>query len=156
MNRREFLKATSVAAVSTAVLGSGVFTNVRAAELVDNPPPKKPFDEALKEITGGKAVSDSDKVKLVAPEIAENGAVVPVTVEVELPIEQVKAIHILADKNHNARTMSVYFTPVNGKAYISTRIRLAETMNVVAVAQLADGSFIKAQKPVKVTIGGCG
>jgi Predicted secreted protein len=52
--------------------------------------------------------------------------------------------------------MSVEFTPANGKAYISTRIRLAESMNVVAIAQLADGSFIKAQKPVKVTIGGCG
>lgn len=156
MNRRDFLRTTSLTAVSTAVLGSAVFTDSFGAELVDNPPPKKSFDEALKEITGGKAVSDSDKVKLIAPEIAENGAVVPVTVEVELPIEQVKAIHILADKNHNAKTMSVYFTPANGKAYISTRIRLAETMNVVAVAQLADGSFIKAQKPVKVTIGGCG
>ncbi|MGB9766706.1 MAG: thiosulfate oxidation carrier protein SoxY [Sulfurihydrogenibium sp.] len=156
MNRRDFLKTTSLAVVSTAVLGSTVFNNVSAAELTDSPPPKKPFDEALKEITGGKPVSDSDKVKLIAPEIAENGAVVPVTVEVELPVEQVKAIHILADKNWNAKTMSVYFTPANGKAYISTRIRLAETMNVVAVAQLADGSFIKAQKPVKVTIGGCG
>ncbi|PMP77499.1 MAG: thiosulfate oxidation carrier protein SoxY [Sulfurihydrogenibium sp.] len=156
MNRRDFLKTTSLAAVSTAVLGSAVFKNLSAAELTDSPPPKKPFDEALKEITGGKPVSDSDKVKLIAPEIAENGAVVPVTVEVELPVEQVKAIHILADKNWNAKTMSVYFTPANGKAYISTRIRLAETMNVVAVVQLADGSFIKAQKPVKVTIGGCG
>lgn len=156
MNRREFLKTTSLAAVSTAVLGNSVFKDVSAAELVDNPPPKKSFDEALKEITAGKAVSDSDKVKLIAPEIAENGAVVPVTVEVELPIQQVKAIHILADKNWNARTMSVHFTPANGKAYISTRIRLAETMNVIAIAELSDGSFIKAQKPVKVTIGGCG
>jgi sulfur-oxidizing protein SoxY len=156
MNRREFLKTTSLVAVSTAVLGNGTFYKVSAAELVDNPPPKKPFDEALKEITGGKAITDSDKVKLIAPEIAENGAVVPITVEVDLPVEQVKAIHILTDKNWNARTISVYFTPANGKAYISTRIRLAETMNVVAVAQLTDGSFIKAQKPVKVTIGGCG
>ena len=156
MNRRDFLKTTSLAAVSTAVLGSSVFNNLYAAELADAPPPKKSFEEALKEITGGKAVSDSDKIKLIAPEIAENGAVVPVTVEVDLPIEQVQAIHILADKNHNAHTLSVNFTPANGKAYISTRIRLAETMNVVAVAQLTDGSFIKTQKPVKVTIGGCG
>jgi sulfur-oxidizing protein SoxY len=155
MNRRELLKGAALA-VSGLTFGSSLLSNVFAVELVDAPPPKKPYEEALKEITGGKAVTDSDKVKLIAPEIAENGAVVPVTVEVELPIEQVKAIHILADKNHNTRTVSVEFTSANGKAYISTRIRLAESMNVVAIAQLADGSFIKAQKPVKVTIGGCG
>ena len=154
MNRRDFIKASAV--VSGVVIASGSLSGLFAAELADNPPPKLPFDEALKQITGGKPVSDSDKVKLVAPEIAENGAVVPITAEVELPIEQVKAIHILADKNWNARTLSVYFTPANGKAYISTRIRLAETMNVVAVAELNDGTFIKTQKPVKVTIGGCG
>ncbi|MEZ0323703.1 MAG: thiosulfate oxidation carrier protein SoxY [Hydrogenothermaceae bacterium] len=155
MDRRSFLKTTALATAGLT-FGSSILFHSNAAELVDSPPPKKPYDEALKEITKGKSVSDSDKVKLVAPEIAENGAVVPITVEVELPIEQVKAIHILADKNWNARTMSVYFTPANGKAYISTRIRLAETMNVVAIAELADGTFIKAQKPVKVTIGGCG
>lgn len=153
MDRRTFLKTTAITTAGITLAGS---FNVSLAELVDNPPPKKPYDEAIKEITKGKPVADSDKVKLVAPEIAENGAVVPITVEVDLPIEQVKAIHVLADKNHNARNISVYFTPANGKAYLSTRIRLAETMNVVAVAELSDGSFIKTQKPVKVTIGGCG
>lgn len=153
MDRRTFLKTTAVATAGLTIGGSFAPS---FGELVDNPPPKKPYDEALKEITKGKPVSDSDKVKLVAPEIAENGAVVPITAEVELPVEQVKAIHILADKNHNAKTMSVYFTPANGKAYISTRIRLAETMNVVAIAELTDGTFLKTQKPVKVTIGGCG
>lgn len=155
MNRRELFKMAALT-VGSLTLGNSLISKSLAAQLVDNPPPKKPFDEVLKEITGGKSVTDSEKVKLIAPEIAENGAVVPITVEVELPIENVKAIHILTDKNHNAHTMSVYFTPQNGKAYISTRIRLAETMNVVAVVELNDGTFIKAQKPVKVTIGGCG
>ncbi|MCX7738142.1 MAG: thiosulfate oxidation carrier protein SoxY [Hydrogenothermaceae bacterium] len=154
MDRRTFLKT---AAVTTAGISlSGVVYGGFAAELIDNPSPKKSYTDALKEITQDKSVKDSDKVKLVAPEIAENGAVVPITVEVELPVEQVKAIHVLTEKNHNARTMSIYFTPANGKAYLSTRVRLAETMNVVAVAELADGSFIKAQKLVKVTVGGCG
>lgn len=153
MDRRSFLKTTVVATAGLTLAGK---VELSFAELVDNPPPKKTYDEALKEITKGKPVADSDKVKLVAPEIAENGAVVPITVEVELPVEQVKAIHLLADKNHNAKTISVFFTPANGKAYLSTRIRLAETMNVVAVAELNDGSFLKTQKPVKVTIGGCG
>lgn len=155
MDRREFLKTVAIAS-SGITLGSSIIFPSFGLELADNPPPKKPFEEAIKEITKGKPITDSDKVKLVAPEIAENGAVVPITAEVELPIEQVRAIHILADKNHNTRNVSVYFTPANGKPYISTRIRLAETMNVVAVAELSDGSFLKAQKPVKVTIGGCG
>ncbi len=155
MNRRKLLKMAALT-VGSLTFGSSLIYESLAVQLVDNPPPKKPFEEVLKEITGGKSVSDSDKVKIIAPEIAENGAVVPVTVEIELPVESVRAIHILADKNHNAHTMSVYLTPQNGKAYISTRIRLAETMNVIAVAELNDGTFIKAQKPVKVTIGGCG
>lgn len=154
MDRRTFLKTTAVATAGISL--GGMISGSFAVELVDSPPPKKSFEEALKEVTKGKPVKDSDKVKLVAPEIAENGAVVPITVEVDLPIEQVKAIHVLTDKNHNARTISIYFTPANGKAYLSTRVRLAETMNVVAIAELADGSFIKTQKPVKVTIGGCG
>lgn len=154
MDRRTFLKTTAVATAGISL--SGFVYGGFAAELVDNPPPEKSYTDALKEITRDKPVKDSDKVKLVAPEIAENGAVVPITVEVELPIEEVKAIHVLTEKNHNARTMSIYFTPANGKAYLSTRVRLAETMNVVAITELADGSFLKAQKPVKVTIGGCG
>ena len=152
MNRRKFLKTTAIAgavvAVSPAIL-NGKFS--AKADLR-----KRSFEEALKEITKGKTPVESEKVKLIAPSIAENGAVVPIKVEVVEPIENVKAIHILADKNFDPWSCSIHFTPQNGRPYFSTRIRLAKTMNVYAVAELKDGSFMMAKKPVKVTIGGCG
>jgi sulfur-oxidizing protein SoxY len=93
------------------------------------------------------------------PEIAENGAVVPVKVNVESPMTEadyVKAIHILSTKNGNARCADVMLTPLNGKGYFATRVKLGGTQDVVALVEMSDGSFIRAAKPVKVTIGGCG
>jgi sulfur-oxidizing protein SoxY len=153
MNRRNFLKVAGVTASVVAV------SPVMLKKEAEAKPKKKSFEEALKEITGGKPVKDSNKVKLIAPAIAENGAVVPVKVTVDYPMEEgnyVKGIHILAKENTDPRTISVYLTPANGEAFFSTRIRLAKTMNVVAVAELSNGTFWKAEKPVKVTIGGCG
>jgi len=159
MKRRNFLKnvctASALAAVATPslVLGKEEAKKVlRGKNAID-------FDTALKAITGGKPVEQSDKVSLTVPEIAENGAVVPVKVNVDHPMEEnnyVKAIHILTTKNGNARTADVMLTPMNGKGYFATRIKLGGTQDVVAVVELSDGTFIKASKPVKVTIGGCG
>ncbi len=117
------------------------------------------YEAALNAITGGKKVAESEKVKLTVPEIAENGAVVPVKVNVDHPMEEnnyVKAIHILSTKNGNARCADVMLTPLNGKGYFATRIKLGGTQDVVAVVELSDGTFLKAAKSVKVTIGGCG
>jgi len=118
-----------------------------------------PFEEALKAIAGDKEVKASEKIKLMVPEIAENGAVVPVKVAVESPMDEknhVKSIHVLNTKNGNARCADVMFTLANAEAKFESRIKLAESQEVVAVAALSDGSFIKAGKSVKVTIGGCG
>ncbi|SNZ06846.1 sulfur-oxidizing protein SoxY [Persephonella hydrogeniphila] len=153
MNRRKFLKMTAVAGAVVAVSPSIPVDSFK----VNAQPKKRSFEDALKEITKGKTpVEAPNEVKLIAPSIAENGAVVPIKVEVKKPIKDVKAIHILADKNFDPWTCSVHLTPQNGKPYFATRIRLAKTMNVYAVAELSDGSFIMTKKPVKVTIGGCG
>jgi len=152
MKRRDFLK---MAAVSGAVLAVSPKL-LPYGEAKAEQPKKIPYEQVLKELTGGKTPKDSPDVKLIAPAIAENGAVVPVKVEVNRPIEEVKAIHILAKENFNPRSVSVYLSPQNGKPYFATRIRLAKTMDVVALVELANGEFIKAEKPVKVTIGGCG
>ncbi len=152
MNRRNFLKIMTVS--GAAVIASPVIFNETHEAKAE--PKKRSFEDALKEITKGKAPTESDKVKLIAPSIAENGAVVPVKVEVKDSIENVKAIHILADKNFDPWSVSIHLTPANGKPYFATRIRLAKTMNVYAVAEMADGTFLMAKKPVKVTIGGCG
>lgn len=156
MKRRNFLK--SMCAASAVAATPSILTAKGAAK---TPVGKNAmsYKTAVKTITGGKSVSKSSKVKLTVPEIAENGAVVPVKVEVNHPMEKgnyVKAIHVLSTKNGNARCADVMLTPLNGKGYFATRIKLSSTQDVVALVQLSNGTFIKASKSVKVTIGGCG
>ena len=155
MKRRNFLKSICAA--------SAVAATVSPSLLVAKGAPKGSnalsYDAAVAAITGGKAVADSDKIKLTVPEIAENGAVVPVKVNVESPMteaDHVKAIHVLTTKNGNARCADVMLTPLNAKGYFATRIKLGGTQDVVALVEMSDGSFLRAAKPVKVTIGGCG
>jgi len=154
MRRRTFLKSVSMAS-ALMFLAKG---DLLAKEDAKKPKSKNAitFKKALEIVTGGKGAKRSDKVELIVPEIAENGAVVPVKVSVKEPIENVKSIHILTTKNSNARAADVFLSPRNGRAYFATRIKLSGTQEVVAVAVLRDGSAIMASRPVKVTIGGCG
>jgi sulfur-oxidizing protein SoxY len=112
----------------------------------------------IKKLFGDKAIG-SGKIKLDAPQIAENGLVVPVTVEVESPMtdaDYVKAIHVFADENPLPGVVSYRFTPASGKAVVSFRMRLARTQNVVCLAEMSNGTVLKTKSEVKVTIGGCG
>ena len=155
MKRRSFLKTVA----ATAPLAMMSAPMVLSAKETPKGPNAMDLQTALKTITGGKAVKASDKIKLTVPEIAENGAVVPVKVNVDHPMEAnnyVKAIHVFATQNSNVRCADVHLTPMNGKGYFATRVKLAKSQNVMALVELSDGSFMKAEKPVKVTIGGCG
>ena len=112
----------------------------------------------IKKLYGDKAMAEG-KIKLDIPEIAENGLVVPVNVEVESPMTEadyVKAVHIYADGNPQPGIVSYSFTPACGKASAATRMRLAQTQNIVCVAEMSNGSLHMAKANVKVTIGGCG
>jgi sulfur-oxidizing protein SoxY len=112
----------------------------------------------IKKLYGDKKF-DSGKVKLDVPEIAENGLVVPVNVEVESPMtdaDYVKAVHVFADGNPAPGVVSYKFTPACGKAAASTRMRLAQTQNIICIAEMSDGSLYMTKSNVKVTIGGCG
>ncbi len=160
MKRRKFMQnmfaASAVAATVTPV---ALIAKEEAKKAAPKGPNALPIDVAIDAITGGKGATVSEKVDLTVPEIAENGAVVPVKVNVDYPMEEsnyVKSIHVLAAKNGNARCADVMLTPANAKAYFATRIKLSSTQEVVAVVELSDGTFIKAGKSVKVTIGGCG
>ncbi len=158
MKRRNFIKTLCTVSALTAVVSPTLILAKEEQKKTAGGNPM-PYEAALNAITGGKEVKESDKISLTVPEIAENGAVVPVKVKVDHPMEKnnyVKAIHILSTKNGNARAVDVMLTPMNAKAYFATRIKLGETQDVVALAELSDGTFIKASKPVKVTIGGCG
>jgi len=98
-------------------------------------------------------------VELDLPEIAENGNTVPMTVTVDAPMTAdayVQSVMVMADGNPQPEVARFHFTPDCGTASASTRMRLVGTQNIVAVAQMNDGSTLVGRKLVKVTIGGCG
>jgi sulfur-oxidizing protein SoxY len=106
-----------------------------------------------------KGTPKDGKVTLKAPEIAENGNAVPLTVSVDSEMSEkswVKALYVAADGNPNPGVAIYEFTPMSGKAEVQMRIRLAQTQKLVAVAEMNDGTLYTASREVKVTIGGCG
>jgi len=106
----------------------------------------------------GDARLNAGKVKLDIPPLVENGNTVPCTVTVESPMtaaDHVKAIHVFAEQNPQPYVVSVALGPRAGRASISTRIRLRDTQNVLAVAELSDGTFWSDRANVIVTIGAC-
>ncbi|MEJ8573041.1 thiosulfate oxidation carrier protein SoxY [Microbaculum marinum] len=112
----------------------------------------------IMEFTGGKE-PQSGRITLTAPEIAENGNTVPVSVSVESPMtddDYVEAVMLVAEENPNPDVATFRFTPMSGSAEAATRMRLAKTQNVMAVARMKDGSVFMDKHEVKVTIGGCG
>ncbi|MCK0151988.1 thiosulfate oxidation carrier protein SoxY [Marivita sp. S6314] len=108
-------------------------------------------EDLVNEFTGGADLADAG-VELTAPEIAENGNTVPI--EVSAP--GASAIMVLAAGNPTPPVATFNFGPLAASQAASTRIRLAGTQDVIAIAKLADGSFARSAKTVKVTIGGCG
>ena len=107
---------------------------------------------ALKKLLGSDSTTPSDKIELKVPEIAENGAVVPVSIMTSL--ENVESISIVVEKN--PRPMAATFEiPPGTLPKIASRIKMGETSDVMAVIKTSNGIFSTA-KEVKVTIGGCG
>jgi sulfur-oxidizing protein SoxY len=114
--------------------------------------------QVIEKFTGGKKPQEG-KVKLDLPEIAENGNTVPMSVSVESPMTEqshVTDVLIVSDGNPRAGVVTFHFSPASGMAEANTRIRLAKSQNITAIAKMNDGSFYTATKAVKVTIGGCG
>ena len=106
-----------------------------------------------------KAEPREGRVTLKAPEIAENGNTVPVTISVDSPMtdkDYVKAVHLVAEENPNPGLASFNFTPAMGKAEVEVRVRMARSQKLIAVAEMSDGTTWRAVREVKVTIGGCG
>jgi len=113
---------------------------------------------ALRETFGDRPIRPG-KVKLDLPRMAESGNVVPVTVSVDSPMSQrdyVKSIHLFAEKNNLPRILEVQLGPYNGKAVVSSRVRLAITQQVLAVAVLSDDALWSAAAEIEVTVSSCG
>ncbi len=145
MNRRDIIKAASAGAVVLVMPSVAFATAAQVAE------------EAKKAFPGKTAVEG--KIKLDLPSIAENGLVVPLNFEVESPMsdaDYVKTVVVYAEGNPNPQIAQFFFSPMVPKAAAQIRIRLAQTQNIVAFAEMSDGKLYTAKKEVKVTIGGCG
>jgi sulfur-oxidizing protein SoxY len=152
--RRLILKG--VAMVALASLGVAKFGLMPAFAAANDKYPEAAFkqkssDDAIKALYG-KTAEPSDKVKLDAPEIAENGAVVPISVSSTLA--DVTSISILVVENPNALAAS-YKIPAGTVPSVANRLKMARTSNVIAVVE-AGGKVYSATKEVKVTVGGCG
>ena len=106
----------------------------------------------------GEAVVRPGKVKLEVPPLVENGNTVPMTVSFASPMtsdDYVKSIHVFNEKNPQPHIGNFYLGARCGRAQISTRIRLADSQKIVAIAHLADGSFWSATADVVVTLAAC-
>jgi len=152
--RRLILKGAGVA----ALIGAGIipFDPTKALAAANDKYPEDAFKqksdaEAIK-LLYGKTAEPSDKVKMDAPEIAENGAVVPVSVTTTLA--DVTSIAFLVSENPNA-LIAQYRIPAGTVPSVANRIKMAKTSNVIVLVE-AGGKLYSATKEVKVTVGGCG
>ena len=106
----------------------------------------------------GEAQLRSGRVKLDIPPLVENGNTVPMTVSVTSPMtadDYVKSIHVFNEKNPQPNIGNFYLSPQAGRAQVATRIRLADSQKVVAIAKLSDGTFWSASVDVVVTLAAC-
>ncbi len=143
----------------TAVLGTaGAIVAITLAPKPVSASLQPATEAAIKKLIGERTLKEG-RITLRLPPIAENGNTIPLTVAVESPMtaaDYVKAVHIFADRNPTPDVASFTLTPAMGRAEVSTRIRLGQTQDVVAVAEMSDGSLFVGRQEVKVTIGGCG
>lgn len=151
--RRTVLKGTLGASALGIAAGAGLLTpGALFASWPEGAFNAKDKATALTELLGSDAIEPSDAIDLKAPDIAENGAVVPITVSTDLP--GVKSIVILAPGNQ-LPLVAAFDILDNAVPYVSTRIKMADTSDVLAVVQTENGLF-SATRTVKVTVGGCG
>lgn len=154
MNRRDALKTGSGTTVLALLVGAGLIKpgDALAQEWNKGAFEAKNLNDTVRAL-GGMAATESKDISFVnAPDIAENGAVVPIGVQSK--IAKTDMIAILVEKNPNSLS-AAFMIPDGTEATVSTRVKMGQTSNVHAVVR-ADGKFFYASKEVKVTLGGCG
>ena len=148
IDRRKAVAATG----AFAVMATGFLPGRQAAAATPH------YAEALARLLDGREAA-SGGITLETPEVAENGNMVAVSIRVESPMteaDHVRRIALLSTRNPVAEVAMFHLTPLSGEAFVSSRIRLAESQDVVAVAELSDGSLVQTRREVRVTVGGCG
>ncbi len=152
-SRRQFIKKSISLTAYTAAMATGFFNpqltyaNWLAEDFATNT-----LDETIKRLFADQSISDTNKIKIKLPRIAENGAVVPI--KVTSTLDNVDTISILVEKNPVPLAAIFNLSPAVD-AFVSARIKMAETCDVIAVVR-AEGQLYSSRKKVKVTIGGCG
>jgi sulfur-oxidizing protein SoxY len=152
-SRRKFLRAVALGSAYVATFAAGWLRPVQllAAEWNMAAFDAKALADTLKNI-GATSVADSDQIQLKAPEIAENGAIVPVEITSRIPGTQ--TIYVIADKNPQP-LVAIFNITASLEPFISTRIKMGESSKVRVLVKAA-GKFYVTTQEVKVTIGGCG
>ena len=137
----------------------GLFAGTAKAQLPTNIAEirKAALDEAVRGVVGGAKVQRS-RVKIDIPPLIDNGNAVPVTVEVQSPMTQadhVKTIHLFTERNPQPYVLTAHLGPRAGKARVATRARIADSGDVIAIAEMSDGSFWQENVRVIVTLSAC-
>lgn len=153
VKRRIFLKGSLAVSTAGAAMGAGLLTpQALLAAWNETAFRSKEVPAAVKAYLGGEAMEESAAIQVKAPDIAENGAVVPITVETDMP--NVTSIAIIASGNENP-LIAGFQLGKGAVGFVSTRIKMAKTADVIAVVKAGDKLY-SATKNVKVTVGGCG
>lgn len=150
LDRRDFVLGAGASALLAGLLAAvpEAQAGERSAE----------FEAAIKALLGA-ATPKAGGIDMDLPDAVENGDYVPVALSVESPMtaeSHVTAIHLLSTANPRAAVATFRFTLLSGRARVTSRMRLAKTQEVVAVAELSDGTFLMGTRSVDVKIGGCG
>jgi sulfur-oxidizing protein SoxY len=148
--RREFL--SHAAKVAALMAGAGLLPMAARAAYDTSAFEAKNLTDVLKALGAGAPVESKD-ITIIGPDIAENGAVVPVGVSTALP--GAKRLMLLVEKNPNVLAAAFDVSDAVD-ANFSTRVKMGQSSNVYAVALMRDGKVLFAQKEIKVTLGGCG
>jgi sulfur-oxidizing protein SoxY len=142
MKRRSFLRAVAALSVMNTLEGKA---------------DPKEMQDAIRKVVGGARINKG-KVTLDLPQLVENGNTVSMAVKVDSPMTQsdyVKAIHVFTEKNPQPNVASFHLGPRAGRAAVSTRIRLADSQTVTAIAEMSDGTFWSQGVDVVVTLAAC-
>jgi len=146
--RRRFLRLAG----SAAAIGALPIVSLRPVEATP-----ETMATAIRAVVGG-ALVQTGKVKLDIPPLVENGNTVPMTVSVASPMtanDHVKSIHVFNEKNPQPNLGNFFLGPRAGRAQVSTRVRLADSQKITAIAHLSDGSFWSVTAEVVVTLAAC-
>lgn len=147
LSRRTFVRASLVGTAVTAVVSSRTNAGLPAGVLSATTPA-----DAIRAALGSDKMVSDERIRVIVPDRAENGDVVPVSVDADLP--DVQRITLVADRNPLPVIATFTLAP-EVEGFVATRIKLAETCNVTAIVESA-GTLHTGSKPVQVMLGGCG